>query len=175
MFINNSSKETLDKLSILLTLNTFNYPVKKEELVNFIITNDILKYFETHELIISLIENDLIKEIIENNIIYYETTENGRVSIEFFKDRIPIDLQNTIVDLVKLIRKPVKIHQESTAHYEEINPTLFEVYLELIENNRSIMKITLNVPSEKNAKMIIENWNRNSEFYYGDIINVLTK
>ncbi|MCD6435185.1 MAG: DUF4364 family protein, partial [Clostridiales bacterium] len=175
MFINPSNKETIDRLAILLVLDTFKYPIHKTELVDFILKNNIIKYFEMHELTISLIDNQLVLETTIDKKIYYTITENGRVTLEFFKDRIPIDLQNTIIDLVSITRKPSKVSHEVKTHYTKLDHENYEVYLELFENEKSLMKLSINVISENHAEQIIDKWERDSEFLYGDVIQLLTK
>ncbi|MEA3422659.1 MAG: DUF4364 family protein [Bacillota bacterium] len=175
MFINPANKETIDRLAILLVLDTFNYPVQKKELVDFIIENNIIQYFEMHELTISLIDNQLILETTIEKKIYYDVTENGRVTLEFFRDRIPTDLQNTIADLVSIKRIPPKINHEVKTHFTKLDNENYEVYLELFENKKSLMKLAINVINKKQAEQIIDKWKNDSEFLYGDFIQLLTK
>ncbi|MBN2259557.1 MAG: DUF4364 family protein [Clostridiales bacterium] len=175
MLINPTDKETVDRLALLLVLDTFKYPVQKNELVEFIIKNNIIQYFEMHELLISLIDSFLIHEIKKEKKVYYEITENGRVSLEFFKERVPYDLHNTIIDLVNIIRKPPKVQHEISTYFTKIDNQNFEVFLEMIENKKSIMKLAINVISEKQANQIIQKWEKDSEFLYGDILQLLTK
>ena len=175
MFINHSLQETIDRLSLLLVLDTYQYPFNKNDLVKFIIDNEILKYFEMHQLIQTMIDNQLIEEILVDNVTYYELTENGRISLAFFKDRIPNDLQSTIMDLISLIKKPVQIKHDISTYFEKIDEDNYEVFLELFENKKRIMKISLNVINRKQADQIIAKWEKESEFLYGDIIQLFTK
>ena len=175
MFINTANKETIDRLAILLVLDTFKYPVQKKELVDFILKNNIIQYFEMHELTLSLIDNQLILETVIEKKIYYDITENGRVTLEFFRDRIPTDLQNTIEDLVSIIRKPSKSNHAVETNFTKLDSENYEVQLELFENKKSLMKLSINVISEKQAKQIIDKWEKDSEILYGDFIQLLTK
>lgn len=175
MFINHSLQETIDRLSLLLVLDTYQYPFNKNDLVKFIIDNEILQYFEMHQLIHTLIDNQLIEEILIDNDTYYELTENGRISLAFFKDRIPNDLQSTIIDLISLIKKPAQIKHDISTYFEKIDEDNYEVFLELFENKKRIMKVSLTVINRKQADQIIAKWEKESEFLYGDIIQLFTK
>jgi len=175
MFINRSREETTDRLSILLVLYSFNYPISKDSLIEFVNDNHIINYFEIHELLFSLENNQLIQMHIEDSQEFYEITENGKITLEFFKDRVPVHLQNTITDLVFKIKKPDNIKQEIRSYYEKINEENYEVFLELLENKKTIMKLSINVVSKKQVHQLIDKWNKDSDFLYGDIINLLTK
>lgn len=175
MFINRSREETTDRLSILHILYSFNYPILKGSLIEFVNDNNIIHYFEIHELLLSLKNNQLIQMHIEDSKHFYEITENGKITLEFFKDRIPAYLQNNITYLVSKIKKPDDIKQEIRSYYEKINEENYEVFLELLENKKTIMKLSINVVSKKQVLQLIDKWNKDSDFLYGDIINLLTK
>ena len=175
MFNNNPSQETIDRLSLLLVLDTYQHPFQKKELIEFIINNEIIKYFEMHQLLQSMIDNKLIDIKTIENELYYVITENGRISLTFFKDRIPYDLQSTIIDLISLIKKPSYIKHTISTYYEKLDIDNYEVFLELFENQKRIMKLSLTVISKKQALQLIDSWEKKSEFLYGDIIHLLTK
>ncbi len=175
MLTHRSEQETVDRLSLLLVLDTYRYPFQKNNLINFIIENEILKYFEMHQLLSTLIESQLIEELPEEEGLYYQLTENGRVSLAFFKDRMPIDLQNTIIDLVSIIPVPNQYRNEVQTSFEQIDADNYEVHLELLENQKSLMSLSLNVISQQQAEQIINKWEKDTEYLYGDIIQLLIK
>ena len=67
---------------------------------------------------------------------------------------------------------PDKLLQQFDKKIDEDN---YEVFLELFENKKRIMKISLNVINRKQADQIIAKWEKESEFLYGDIIQLFTK
>jgi hypothetical protein len=175
MFINNTEKETVDRLSLLFVLETYRYPFSKKSLIEFIMDNAILKYFEMHQLLYTLLENQLIEEVLVNPEIHYQLTEDGRISLAFFKDRMPLDLQNTIIDLVSIIPIPSIFKNEIHTSFIRHDDDDYEVQLELHENKKRIMALSFNVVNQQQVDQIISRWERDSEYLYGDIIALLTK
>jgi hypothetical protein len=161
--------ETTGRLCILLILELYGAPLEKNLLLDFIHHKNIIKTDDLSRLLEDLEASHMLKQVTDS----FSLTETGRVSLAFFKDRIPLDLQYTLEDLVGRI-KP-KIGQEALTSWSRSPGGDYEVTLTLIENDQVILSLTLNVPSLEHAQNMMRRWKEHSEYLYGDILGLLTK
>lgn len=175
MFSQPSEQETVDRLSLLLVLENYGHPLPKTDLTRFIIENEILKYFDMHQLLDNLVENQLIESVQAEDETAFQLTENGRVSLAFFRSRMPMDLQNTLTDLVSTLPAPERSSTAVVASHRQQADGNFEVTLELYEDRRRLMGLSLEVISVQQARLIEERWEKDADYLYGDILNLLIK
>ncbi|OPL08952.1 MAG: hypothetical protein AVO33_08565 [delta proteobacterium ML8_F1] len=161
--------DTSSRLSILLILDLYGVPIQKETLVDFIHHKKIIQT----ETLYTLLEDLEASQMLSQMDGSYALTETGRVSLAFFKDRIPLDLQYTLEDLVGRIKpKPGQTVMTSLTPKASGD---YGVNLTLLENEQSLLEITLTVPTRLHGEAITRRWKEHAEYLYGDIINLLTK
>lgn len=175
MFNNNTELELRDKLMILMLINDLKVPLTNEEITELVMDSGLINYISLQHYITELCELSMINRIPNENKYYYLITENGRVSLDFFKVRIPQHLQNKIDLIVKDYKKKLPVKTDIEADYKKIDEDNYEVSLNIYENNSSILNINVNVMSNKHAKLICAKWNDKASYLYGDIINILTQ
>lgn len=162
-----------NKLIILYALNQFKTPLTKEQITQIILENIQMSYFDIHFLIDNLKEDEFIIELIEDDIEYYIISKKGSSALPLFENRIPIYIKE-IIDLFIIQNKDKILKQVLfTSSYFKQGDEDFLVNLNIIENEVSLMNITVNVVNKKQAELISENWKSNGDKIYKDIINTL--
>lgn len=173
MFMDHSSEKTLDKLKILQVVEQFAVPLTNVQLTEFILENDFVNYFSLQQCLTELVEASFLEYSDSEGEEYYLLTESGKNSIEFFKDRIPQNIRRNINDAVVEKKKSIVINTQVSADYHKLDDTEYLVELKITENHLILADIKLTMASNKHAKRMCENWKKNAQFLYGDLVNLL--
>ncbi len=174
MFNSNTEIEVRDKLMILMLINDLQVPLTNEEITELVMTSGLINYITLQHYITELCELAMLDRIPNEKKHYYLLTENGRVSLDFFKVRIPQHFQDKIEKIVSEHKKKMPVKTDISADYKKINNESYEVTLNISENQTSMMTLNVNAMSDKHAKLICKKWNDKASYLYGDIINLLT-
>lgn len=174
MFNNNTELELRDKLMILMLINDLQVPLTNDEITEIVMTSGLINYISLKHYITELCELSMLDRIPNEKKYYYLLTENGRVSLDFFKARIPQHLQTKIENIVKDYKKKLPVKTDIYSDYKKLDDDNYEVTLTISENRTPMMSINVNVMSSKHAKMICKKWNDKASYLYGDVINLLT-
>lgn len=65
------------------------------------------------------------------------------------------------------------IDTQVSADYHKLDDTEYIVELKITENHLILADIKLTMASNKHAKRMCENWKKNAQFLYGDLVNLL--
>ncbi len=169
-----SDSETLaeKKALILYVLQKVNEPISNDALLKLIISIDNMNYFYFQQFLLDLLENNYI---IKNENTLYELTEEGQKALELVKDLIPgittFKVDNTFKEKLGEIQNEVAI----TTDYIPLSQDQYNVECKITENNQTLFKIELYAGSHEQAKKIADNWKKNAEEIYPEILNIITK
>ena len=172
MFENSSKDSALNKLLILYIFKHMDVPVSNSQLTQMVMEIDLLNYFVFQQFMNELIENELI-DSDDFKSGYYKINKKGVETLNYFISRIPLDIRKKIdsyiIDNKENILKETQI--KSTLKKKSANE--FIVELSVLENESSLIDINLNLPSNKQAQLICDNWKKNAHSLYGEIIKLL--
>lgn len=175
MFSNNSEQEVKKKLIILHTLAEFNVPLTNTQTTEFILEQDLMNYFELQQYLNDLVNTSMLEYSESEGDFYYLITENGKNSVEFFADRLSKSIRRKINDAIESKKKAIVTFTSIDADYEKLDDNEYVVHLTVEENQVKLIDMKLNMISNKHAKMVCDNWKKNAQFLYGDILALLTK
>lgn len=155
--------DALHKLIMLYISNKLKFPLTEEQLFDFLISNDYAGYFKCKQDLSNLLKINYLKsEKTESGRTFYTITESGSDSIKRLKTiKISKDLQKEIDDFLK--EKGLKYNDEnSTPCYYMLNANRsYDVTCKIIDNDETLMSITVSVPTEDQALKVRENWRKN--------------
>jgi len=174
MFTNDSQKAAKDKLIILSIIKSFNLPLTNEQIIELVMDNDLIDYFALQHYLTELVETSMLQLTENTEGSFYTITEMGKVSIEFFSDRINSDTQGKINSLIDNKKKSYVMETNIHATYKKIKEEEYEISLNIVENQSSIIDLKVTVISEKHADEICNRWKSDAQFLYGDILTLLT-
>ncbi len=175
MFEKSSEELALHKLYILYILNKMQLPLTNGQITNIFIENDLLDYFSLQEYLYQLNEAELITMQPKNNIDVYSISDKGRLALNYFINRIDSDKKDSLDLFVIENKESILRDREVKADFRKMADGQFDVKLEILDNNYPYISITLNVPTNKTANRIAENWKSNASNIYGSIIEALIK
>lgn len=169
----NNRPMNLYKLMILYILGKAEFPITNARISDFMILNDYASYFSLQKVLSELTEQGLIEaETIRNNS-FFELTEGGREMLSYFEDNINRTIREDI-DLF-LAENQVDIIKEmtATADYKKNEDGDFILKLRLNENKKSLLDLSIMVPSEDMAKDICNRWEEDYDSFYSEVLSLL--
>jgi len=171
-----SNKELAEnKLILLYIIDRINMPVSNLQIVKIILENKFMNYFLLQQHLNELCESGmLISELIEEKT-FYNITQNGRKTLEYFISHIPAGIKITIDDTISLIRKKIKNETLITADFLPESENEFIVNCKVREDNFSLIDIKITVGTKSDARLICENWKKYSQEIYSEILESLTR
>lgn len=175
MFEKSSEELALNKLYILYILNKMQLPLTNGQITNIFIENDLLDYFSLQEYLYQLKEAELVNLTSKNNLDYYSISEKGKIALNYFTNRIDSDKKESLDIFVHKNKENIIRDREVKAEFKKLADGQFDVKLEIIDNSRPYISISLNVPTNKTANIIAENWKNNASNLYSSIIETLIK
>jgi predicted transcriptional regulator len=178
MFANNPQELAENKLLLLYILSQTEFSLTNAKLTQFILENDIMNYFMLQQYLSELKEADFIAEtqnaIGQNTLCQMITlTEKGRNALDYFVNRIPSDQKNTIDAILSMENNKSLQHSQIKAEYIKLENNEYSVVLSIMEDMKSLVHLSLNVQSEKQAKEMCQNWNKKAGEVYGNIMYLL--
>lgn len=147
-----------DKLSILYFMSCLVIPLTNGQITRFFIENNIMNYFDLQQYILELISGGLVDNMETGNSQFLSLTDKGNEVLSFFQKRISPALRNTIESYAENNREHLKDESQITADYKKVTHKQYEVTCKVTERSIVLMELKLNVPSNKQAKEICENW-----------------
>lgn len=168
---NNSLVE--NKVLILYTLNEIGKDITDNALFKIISGINDINYFYFSDLLIDLVESKLVGKYTKDEQVVFEITSEGKNSLELTLDALPGLIKLKADNTLK--QELVNIAEESsiTAEYIPENEKDYTVKCKIIENNRTVFSVRTFAGSNEKAKQIADNWRKNANTIYPQILNLL--
>lgn len=164
-----------NKLILLYAFNQCKSPLTKEQISQIIIENIQISYFDIHFLMDSLLDDGFLVSGSARDTQVYSISEKGRETLELFIHRIPSYLREMLDLYVRKNKDNVLKDVRSNATYHLRGDGDFAVELSLVENDVSLMDLSIHVPNITQAKSICNNWKTASSRIYSEIIHSLVR
>ncbi len=157
---------TLYKLIVLYMLSKVDFPLTNAQISDFILTKGYTTYFKLQQAISELCEAELVREEITHNRTLYHLTDDGRESIQFFKNKISKAIQKDIDTFMKEKKYDLKNETAVKADYYKNTAGEYSVRCQVLEGAEPLIELTLSVPSENEAESIATNWQKKNQQVY---------
>lgn len=163
------------KVLILYVLSKIQKPVTNQVLLQLILPIDDMNYFYFQQFLLDLIENNYVSETLRDNEKLYTITPSGEKTLELTLDILPgikkLKVDNQIKDELSEIENSKSIISE----FEPYHLTEFIVTCKIVENSATIFEVKTIASDREQAKKIADNWEKNSDKIYPQILNILLK
>lgn len=164
-----------NKLLILYILQKINHPVSYKELLELVISISDMNYFDFQQFLQDLLDDKFILKYIQNDDEIIELTEEGKNALELTIDMLPGIIKLKVDSSFKEEYNKIKDEFSVYAKYTPITETNFMVNCKIIENSQTIFNLETFADSREQAKQIVNNWNKNAEKIYPEILKILTE
>lgn len=173
MFIDNSKELAQYKLLILYILDNAEIPMNNSEITQFLLENNYMNYFLAQQFISELVSSKFIEFSTKDGQEYYHLSNAGRDTLSFFNDRIPQTLKDEVNKRYQKKKEEMVKESQIIGNYYKKSESEYIVNLKVIEKDINLFSMSLNVVSNKQAKMICNNWKKNPHEIYKKIIDLL--
>lgn len=154
-------------------LNRVNFPMTKSQIGDFVLEKEYTNFLTLQQVISELIEAKLVAAQSIRNRTHLAITEEGRETLEFFRNRISDairkDIDNYFTEHEFTMRNEVSVMGD----YYKSTSGEFEARLVAKDRGITLVDITLSVPVEETAATICDNWQRNNQEVYQMLVEHL--
>lgn len=166
---------TLYKFMTLYMLNKVTFPLTNNQISSFFLNKEYTTYFTFQQVMSELTESSLVSTETVRNTSYYKITQDGRETIEMFRNKIPVaiidDMDIFLIENKYELRNEVGVISD---YYKTTNQD-YIVNCKINEGFSTLIDMNLSAPSEDLAEMMCNNWKSASEEIYKNIMKHLMK
>ncbi len=163
----------LYKLMILYILSRVDFPLTNAQLTAFILEKEYTNYFNLQRAIAELIDDAYISADTIRNSSLYRITESGLETLLFFDNMISSGIKEDIKNYLMENKYELREEVSTLADYIQIKKGEYSAHLQVIEQETSIIDLTLIIPTEEEAKNICNNWKEKSSDIYAYLLSSL--
>ena len=175
MFENSSEELASHKLLILYILNKINMDLTNSQITQVVLETEMMNYFSLQQFLSQLMESKFLATYKDSNREYYSLTQKGLEILEYFLSRIPGDVTKKIDGYIINNKESLLSDTQVKSSFVKQSDHEFIVNLRVIENQSNLIDLNLNVSSEKQAKLICNNWKKNASYMYAEVIDLLIR
>ncbi len=176
MSSNSDNTTTLaeNKVLILYILNLINNDIKQDDLFKLINSINDINYFIFKQILTDLIDSKLVGTYTKEEQVI-KITEEGKNAYLLTKDVLPGLLKLKADFVFNKDFSSIENEGSVTAEFMPKNENSYTVKCKIIENNETIFEVKTFVGSRERAKKIVDNWNKQANTIYPEILNLLLK
>ena len=135
----------LYKLMILYILSRVSFPLSNAQLTSFILEKEYTNYFNIQRAISDLIDDSFITTKTIRNSTLYRITESGSQTLVFFDNMISAGIKEDIEAYLLQNKYQLQAEISTPAEFYQVKKGEFAAHLSVIENEASIIDLTLSV------------------------------
>lgn len=165
--------QTLYKLIILSMLDRVDFPLTNAQISDFILTKEYTNYFTLQQVLAELVETDLAEENTVRNSTYYQMTEKGKETLNYFGHMVSAAIHEDMDKYFKDNAIALRDEMSVKADYYENNHEEYSVRLRVMEKDSALIDLTLSVPTEGQANSICDNWKKKNQKLYAYLMQEL--
>ncbi len=171
----NSDEQTLaeNKLLIMYILSKVGKAISHKELLELVISISEMNYFYFQQFLLDLIEDKYVLKFSNNDEDIYELTNEGKKALELTIDLLPGILKLEVDSKFKKSFDTVKNKFSVSAEYSPITDKDFSITCKIVESSNTVFSIEAYAGSREQAKKMVDNWTKNAEKLYPEILNLI--
>ncbi|MBQ9342458.1 MAG: DUF4364 family protein [Lachnospiraceae bacterium] len=169
-----SEPGTLYKLIILYMLDKSEIPLSNTNISDFILGMDYTNYFTLQQTISDLEASKLItSENPTSKDTLYRITDNGKVTLEYFSDRISDAIKKDVLDYYENHDISLKKDTVVVAEYYNTRGNQYAVRCQIKTNNVIIFEVDFSITGQKQAEIMCENFKNKSDDIFAYLMDML--
>jgi len=169
----NTKELAQHKLLLLYILDRVDIPMNNAEITQFVLENCYMDYFMVQQYLSELVSSKFIEFTTKDGYEYYHLSNAGKDTLKYFSDRIPENIKEEINKKYEIKKIEMIKETQIIGNYYKKNDSEYVVNLKVIEKDINLFNLSLNVVSNKQARMICSNWKENPQYIYQKILNLL--
>lgn len=172
-----SDEDTLaeNKVLILYILKKVGKAISNDSLLNLVLAVTDMNYFYFQQFLLDLLEKGYIVNYKKDDYNLYEITDSGKQTLSLTQDIVPGIIKLRVDANLKDELDNFENEHSIIAEYTPKSENHYIVNCKIVDNNDIIFEVKTFAGSSKQAKDIVDNWNKNADKMYPAILNILTK
>lgn len=147
-------------------LKKIDFPLTNGQISEFILEKGYTSYFTLQQAISEMVESNFIHKEVTHNRTLYHLTEEGLETIHFFEQNISSAIREDIDSFLSEKKYELKNAVSVKADYYQTSNGEFAVRCQILENDASLIDLTLSVPSESEAITVMNKWSQKHQEIY---------
>ncbi|WP_070001057.1 DUF4364 family protein [Cellulosilyticum sp. I15G10I2] len=173
--INNHEDFTINKLIILYLLSQVKIPLSLSQMTQIILERGYTNYFSLQQYLNELEKSYFIMTSKQNNTSYFEITDKGVETLDFFSSRIPDFIRKELDLFIEANWRKLRSELDIHAEYTPNKSNEYIVNCKVTENNSSLIELSVSVGSKKQAIELCNKWKTSASTLYSEILQLLSK
>ncbi len=174
MFTSDTNELAQHKLILMYIIDKIHYPVTNTDITEFVLENNLMNYFVVQQYLSELVSSSFLSINSNDDTEYYELSQKGKDTLNYLNYKIPDEIKARVSKKYQKKKQEKKKETQIVGDYFKKNENEYMVNLKVIENETVLFNLSLNVVSEKQAKLICKKWRNNSNIVYKSVFNLLT-
>jgi hypothetical protein len=154
-------------------LDRVTFPLTRAQIDAFILEKEYTSYLTLQQAIGELCDIHLISMRTVHNRTQIMLTEEGRSTLDFFHNNIPDAIKKEIDSYLKENAMELRNEVSVTGQYYKTTGGSYQTVLSAMERDELLMELKLNVPDEKTASAICNQWQKKNEEIYALLVKEL--
>lgn len=159
------------KILLCYMLHTVGQPMHRDQVTDIITTEGLANYFDTEEAIEELIR---LQHLVQSDDRQLATTVTGGQIGESLSVRVPYTVRDRAVNAALQLLKRRAIERENKVEMQRLDAGGFEVTCIVQDQTVDLLRVTLRVTDEWQAKQIKEQFLTDPSLLYRSTLAVLT-
>ncbi|HOV27155.1 MAG TPA: DUF4364 family protein [Pseudobacteroides sp.] len=175
MYFEENQELAEKKLILLYVIDKINIPVSNTQITKIILENRFMNYFYFQQFLLDLCKQKLLQSKNTDGKVYYEITDKGRETLNYFVNLIPLGVKHRIDEASSSIRKKIKNETSVISDFSPENDNQFVVTCKINEDDFSLINLNITVGTKSDARKICDNFQTFPQEIYSEIIEILMK
>ena len=172
---NNTTTLAENKVLILYILNLIGNDIMQDHLFKIITSINDINYFFFKQILTDLIDSKLVGAYTKEEEPVIKITSEGKNAYMLTKDVLPGLLKLKADNIFKKEFSSIEEESSVIADFIHKNENNYTIKCNIVENNETIFEVRTFAGSRERAKRIVDNWKKNANSIYPEILNLLLK
>ncbi len=172
---NNTTTLAENKVLILYILNLIGNDIMQDHLFKIITSINDINYFFFKQILTDLIDSKLVGAYTKEEEPVIKITSEGKNAYMLTKDVLPGLLKLKADNIFKKEFSSIEEESSVIAEFIPKNENNYTIKCKIVENNETIFEVRTFAGSRERAKRIVDNWKKNANSIYPEILNLLLK
>lgn len=154
-------------------LNRVTFPMTTAQVSDFILSKEYTGFLTLQQVINELIEAKLISSETIRNRTHLSITDEGRETLNFFKNRISDAIKKDIDTYFRENEYSLRNEVSVLGDYYKSTSGEYEAHLVAKDRGIKLIDLSISVPNEETAASICDNWQKKNQSIYQYLVSEL--
>ena len=149
------------------------FPLTTAQISNYILEKEYTNFLTLQQVISELTEANLILARTAGNRTHLHLTDEGRETLSYFQNRINDTIKTEINEYLHENEYALQEEVSVLGDYYKSTSGEYEAHLIAKDRGNNLVEIKLSVPTKEVASTICDNWQKNNQEIYLELVKRL--